>query len=146
MVRGALLLNLTYASELARELLDRELRAEGATAEFAGLLTEIRLAEPVTPTALAARTAIASATLYDYVERMVAAGLVERIPNPRDRRSYHLRTTPAGVRRVQAVSAAVRRVHERFLDGLGLPLSEVEDAVGDLRFALERALNETATE
>jgi DNA-binding MarR family transcriptional regulator len=145
LVRGALLLNLNYAARLANEILEQEMVAVGVKPEFAGLLTEIRLAEPVRPTELVRRTGFAPATLYDYVERLLAEKLIVREPNPRDRRSHLIRTTPKGVRRVHGVSAAVRRAHERFRDELGLPLGEIEDAVGDLRFALERALNESAT-
>jgi MarR family transcriptional regulator, transcriptional regulator for hemolysin len=139
------MLNISYAARLSDALLYEELRAEGVRPEFAGLLTEIRIGEPITPTALAQRTAVAAATLYDYIEQMVAEGLVERAPNPDDGRSYFLRTTPAGVERVQSVSAAVRRSHERFREELDLPLDQVEDAVGALRFALERTLNQRAT-
>lgn len=145
-VRGALMLNVTYASRLSDALLFEELRAEGVKPEFAGLLTEIRIGEPITPTALAQRTAVAPATLYDYVERMVADGLVERTPNPRDGRSYFLQTTEAGKERVSGVSAGVRRAHSRFVEELDLPLEQVEEAVAALRFALERTLNEGSTQ
>lgn len=139
------MLNVTYAARLSDALLFEELRVEGVKPEFAGLLTEIRVGEPITPTALAQRTAVPPATLYDYVEQMVGEGLVERASNPRDGRSYFLQTTDAGKERVAGVAAAVRRAHERFLAELELPLEEVEDAVAGLRFALERTLNQAAT-
>lgn len=145
-VRGALMLNVSYAARLSDALLFEELRAEGVKPEFAGLLTEIRIGEPLTPTALAQRTAVAPATLYDYVEQMVAEGLVERVANPRDGRSYFLQTTDAGKERVSGVSAVVRRAHARFVAELDRPLEEIEDAVGALRFALERTLNEGSTQ
>jgi DNA-binding MarR family transcriptional regulator len=144
-VRGALMLNLTYAARLSDALLYEELRAEGVRPEFAGLLTEIRVGEPITPTALAQRTALAPATLYDYVEEMAADGLVERVSNPRDGRSYFLQTTDAGKERVAGVASGVRRAHARFLEELDLPLENVEDAVAALRLALERTLNRGAT-
>jgi DNA-binding MarR family transcriptional regulator len=144
-VRGALMLNVNYASRLSDALLFEELRAEGVKPEFAGLLTEIRIGEPITPTALAQRTGVAPATLYDYVEQMVTEGLVERAPNPRDGRSFFLQTTEAGKERVSGVSAGVRRAHARFVEELDLPLEHVEDAVAALRFALERTLNRGTT-
>jgi hypothetical protein len=61
--RGALLLDLSYCAQLSWALLQRELEAEGVKAELIGLLTQIRLLEPVTPTTLTARTGLAPATL-----------------------------------------------------------------------------------
>lgn len=144
--RGRLLLDLHYAARLAERLLDEEMAAAGARSEWAGLLTEIRTVEPVRPTELAQRTGIAPATLYDYVEQLVAERLVRRSPNPADRRSHLISTTAAGRRRVADVSAAVRSAHARFAGLLGLPLSDVEEAVTDLRFAFERALNQGVTD
>jgi DNA-binding MarR family transcriptional regulator len=143
--RGRLLLDLHYASRLAERLLDEEMAAVGVRAEWAGLLTEIRTVEPVRPTELAQRTGIAPATLYDYVEQLVAEGMLERTPNPDDGRSQLLVTTRAGKLRVNEVSTAVRAVHRRFAEELGMPLADAEAVVADLRFAFERALNADAT-
>ena len=150
LVEGALLLNLHFAARLGAQLLEQEMAAVGVRPEFAGLLTEIRLAEmrqnePLTPTELARRTGVAPATLYDYLEQLVAQRLVKREPNPKDGRSHLITLTPKGVKRVQAVSAAVRAAHERFLPYLDVPLRDVTVAVGTLRFAFEDALNADAT-
>ena len=142
---GFTLLDLHYAAQLAARLLGEELERLGAKPEWAGLLTEIRTTEPVRPTLLAQRTGLAPATLYDYLERLLADGLVRKLPNPGDGRSFLIETTPAGVERVQSVSAAVRQAHERFARRLQLPPGDVERAVTELRFALEDALNEGAT-
>jgi DNA-binding MarR family transcriptional regulator len=142
---GFLLLDLHYAAQHAAHLLREELARVGATPEWAGLLTEIRTLEPVRPTELAQRTGLAPTTLYDYLERLVAEGLVRRGPNPDDRRSFLIETTEEGVARIAAVSEAVRGVHARFAQLLGRPVEEVEGAVTELRFALEDALNRETT-
>lgn len=142
---GFTLLDLHYAAQLAGRLLGEELERVGVKPEWAGLLTEIRTVEPVRPTVLAQRTGLAPATLYDYLERLLADGLVRKVPNAQDRRSFLIETTPEGVARVQSVSEAVRRAHERFATLLELPLADVERAVADLRFALGGALNAAAT-
>ena len=142
---GFLLLDLHYAAQHAAHLLREELARVGARPEWAGLLTEIRTLEPVRPTELAQRTGLAPTTLYDYLERLVAEGLVRRGPNPDDRRSFLIETTEEGVARIAAVSAAVRGVHARFAQLLGRPVEEVEGAVTELRFALEDALNRETT-
>ena len=142
---GFLLLDLHYAAQHAAHLLREELARVAARPEWAGLLTEIRTLEPVRPTELAQRTGLAPTTLYDYLERLVAEGLVRRGPNPDDRRSFLIETTEEGVARIAAVSAAVRGVHARFAQLLGRPVEEVEGAVTELRFALEDALNRETT-
>lgn len=142
---GFTLLDLHYADQLAGRLLGEELERVGVRPEWAGLISEIRTVEPVRPTVLAQRTGLAAATLYDYVERLIADGLVHKLPNPDDRRSFLVETTPAGRELVRAVSEAVRRAHERFAGELEVPLADVQLAVTDLRFALERALNPGAT-
>jgi DNA-binding MarR family transcriptional regulator len=142
---GFLLLDLHYAAQHAARLLREELDRVGVRPEWAGLLTEIRTLEPVRPTELAQRTGLAPTTLYDYLERLVAEGLVQRRPNPDDRRSALIETTEQGVERIASVSAAVRGVHERFVELLDRPVAEVETAVTELRFALEDALNRDAT-
>jgi DNA-binding MarR family transcriptional regulator len=143
---GFTLLDLHYADQLAGRLLGEELERVGVRPEWAGLISEIRTVEPVRPTVLAQRTGLAPATLYDYLERLIANGLVRKLPNPEDGRSFLIETTPAGIELVVAVSGAVRRAHERFAGKLELSLADVQRAVTDLRFALEEALNSTATQ
>jgi DNA-binding MarR family transcriptional regulator len=143
---GFTLLDLHYADQLSGRLLDEELERVGVRPVRAGLLTEIRTIEPVRPTLLAQRTGLPPATLYDYLEQLIADGLVRKLPNPDDGRSFLLETTPAGRELVLAVSGAVRRAHDRFAGELEVPLEDVQRAVTDLRFALERALNRGTTQ
>lgn len=137
--RGALLLDLSYCAQLSWALLQRELEAAGVKAELIGLLTQIRLLEPVTPSALTARTGLAPATLYDYVSRLVDEGLVERQPNPADGRSHLISTTPAGVERVHASAPAVGRAVRQILEHFDRPLEDAERFMFELRQALEQA-------
>jgi DNA-binding MarR family transcriptional regulator len=137
---GALLLDLYTASNLSGALLDRELALVGVDGELIGLLTEIRLAEPITPTALAARTGYRPTTLSDYVQRLLDRGDVARRDNPGDRRSYLLSVTEAGLARIHASSEAVRRVNHAIADRSGRSLPEFEQVVWELRTALESAL------
>jgi DNA-binding MarR family transcriptional regulator len=137
--RGALLLDLSYCAQLSWALLQEEMEAEGVKAELIGLLTQIRLMEPVTPSALTARTGIAPATLYDYVGRLVDEGMVRRERNPADGRSQLISTTPEGVARVHASAPAVRRAVLRMNEHLDRPLEEAEQFMFALRRALETA-------
>jgi DNA-binding MarR family transcriptional regulator len=136
---GRLLLDLSYCAQLSWALLQRELEAAGVKAELIGLLTQIRILEPVTPTALSASTGLAPATLYDYVGKLVDEGLVERQPNPSDGRSYHLSTTAAGVERVHDSGPAVGRAVRRIGAQLDRPVDDAERFMFELRQALEEA-------
>lgn len=137
--RGRVLLDLSYCAQLSWALLQEELEAEGVKAELIGLLTQIRLMEPVTPTALTARTGLAPATLYDYVGRLVDEGMVVREPNPADGRSHLISTTDEGVARVHASAPAVRRAVLRMNEHLDRPLEDAEKFMFALRQALEAA-------
>lgn len=108
--RGALLLDLNACSLLSAALLRERLREAGIKPEQFDLLTEIQLGRPITPTELALRTGYRPATLYDHVEQLLARGHIERSPNPRDHRSYHLSTTPAGGEALRLGSKAVGQV------------------------------------
>jgi DNA-binding MarR family transcriptional regulator len=70
--------------------------------------------EPVTPTRLAADLNLTTSAVTDLLDRMAAAGLLERRPHPQDRRSVHIGLAPAGERLAAEVvavqEAAVRRV------------------------------------
>ena len=137
--RGALVLDLTTAANLAAARLGRELEALGISMELLGLLTEIRLAEPITPTTLAARTGHPLTTLSDYVQRLVDRGEVQRDANPNDRRSHLLTVTPKGRERIVASSQAVASLVKVIVPQLERPLWEYEDVVAELRAALTDA-------
>ena len=61
-------------------------RALGRIAEFG----------PITPKELAARMTLTTGTITPLLDHLVSAGLVERVPNPTDRRSVQIRLTATG--------------------------------------------------
>ena len=134
--RGALVLDLYTAANLAIARLDRELKEIGLPLAYLGVLTEIRISEPITPTALAARTGFPLTTLTDYLQQLIESGEVSREPNPDDRRSHLLSVTPEGRDRLVASSQAVARVVQAMTPRLERPLWEYEDIVAELRAAL----------
>ena len=93
-------------TRLAR-LLDRERRAAFAAVgvepwEFDVLAALRRAGEPyqLTPGALLRQTMVTSGTMTNRVDRLVARDLVDRLPDPRDRRGVLVRLTAAGRRSV----------------------------------------------
>ncbi|ROR90026.1 MarR family winged helix-turn-helix transcriptional regulator [Nocardioides aurantiacus] len=93
-------------TRLAR-LLDRERRAAFAAVdvepwEFDVLAALRRAGRPyqLSPGALLRQTLVTSGTMTNRVDRLVARGLVDRLPDPRDRRGVLVRLTAAGGRTV----------------------------------------------
>ena len=93
-------------TRLAR-LLDRERRAAFAAAgiepwEFDVLAALRRAGRPyqLSPGALLRQTLVTSGTMTNRVDRLVARGLVDRLPDPRDRRGVLVRLSDAGGRSV----------------------------------------------
>ncbi len=93
---------------LARHL-DRDRRAAFAehdleTWEFDVLAALRRSGEPHTlsPGQLMTQTLVTSGTMTNRVDRLVDKGLVERAPDPRDRRGVQVRLTRRGRERVDA--------------------------------------------
>ena len=73
----------------------------------------------MTPSDLQAEMGVPSTTLRNRINELVAAGLVERVPNPQDGRSHLLRTTNAAQDVVKASAAAARQV-QRMLSRHGI--------------------------
>ncbi len=107
---------LSRVSRLARHL-DRargaafaEHRLEGW--EFDVLSALRRAGEPydLSPGQLVTQTLVTSGTMTNRVDRLASRGLVERLPDPRDRRGVIVRLTPAGR---LTVDAAFRELLDR---------------------------------
>ena len=67
----------------------------------------------LSPGRLLKETLVTSGTMTNRVDRLAARGLVERLPDPRDRRGVLVRLTPAGRRTVDgALEGLLRREHD----------------------------------
>jgi len=80
-----------------------------------GVLAALRRAGPpfcLSPTQLYNSLLISSGAMTNRLERLTAMGLVERIPDPKDRRSVLVALTPAGRKVVdEALTAHVENEH-----------------------------------
>ena len=72
----------------------------------------------LSPTALAAETMVTSGTMTNRVDRLTARGLVERYPDPDDRRGVLVRLTPEGRLAVDGAFEALLTAEHQLLDGL----------------------------
>jgi DNA-binding MarR family transcriptional regulator len=115
---------LSRVSRLARHL-DLARRAAFAahgleTWEF-DVLSALRRTGPpyqLTPGALLRATLVTSGTMTNRVDRLAAAGLVHREPDPQDRRGVLVTLTPAGRARVDAALADLVKHEQKLLNGL----------------------------
>ena len=83
----------TDASRLLRRRFERESRDLPMTPAQMRIVARLARREGITQAALAGVLEIEPMTLSRHVDRMVAAGLVERRPDPADRRVRRLHTT-----------------------------------------------------
>jgi DNA-binding MarR family transcriptional regulator len=115
---------LSRISRLARHL---DIARRGAFADHEleswefDVLSALRRQGPpfqLTPGALVRATLVTSGTMTNRVDRLAAAGLVRREPDPRDKRGVLVTLTGQGVARVDAALADLLRRERALLAGL----------------------------
>ncbi|GAA4915197.1 MarR family winged helix-turn-helix transcriptional regulator [Streptomonospora salina] len=111
-------------SRLAR-LLDRARRAvfteHGLEPWEFDVLAELRRSGPpyeLSPGRLLRATLVTSGTMTNRIDRLAAAGLVQRGPDPADKRGVLVRLAPEGRERVDGALAALLDYEESLLSGL----------------------------
>ena len=115
------------------ETLDRRLSAKGASLWHWVLLRESARADGASQRELAKLMRIEPPTLVRHLDRLEADGLVERRPDPNDRRRLNVFVTAAGRRRlselhkvVEATDAEMRSIlTEDEIDVLGSTLMRI---------------------
>jgi len=90
------------------------------TWEFDVLAALRRTGRPyaLSPGRLVAQTMVTSGTMTNRVDRLEASGLVNRLPDPADRRGVRVRLTPVGKNRVDAALAELLDRERDLLEGL----------------------------
>jgi DNA-binding MarR family transcriptional regulator len=120
----------------------RRLRQQGDPAlspTLAAALSTIERAGPLGPSELARLERVQRPTVTRVVARLCDAGLVERLPDERDRRAALLTVTPAGSRALRDLRRQKTAYLAERLSGLGPEEREVLARASDL---LERMLEE----
>jgi len=135
-----LFLKTTVASGYVGQLVQRHLEPVGIPAYLLALVTHVRDHQPVTPSGIAAASGVPLTTLRDNIRRLVDRGLVRRIANPDDARSYLLELTPAGLAMTKAADPALLDAYVAVESRLPRPLAEYERMADELIAALEAAL------
>lgn len=89
-------------------------------ASFDVLATLRRSGPPfrLSPAGLIASTMVTSGTMTNRIDQLEKAGLVERVQNPNDGRSFLISLTESGFRIIDAAVAAHVKTQERLVSGL----------------------------
>jgi DNA-binding MarR family transcriptional regulator len=117
-------------SQSVQRLVAQALGERGLSGNEYGVLGYVAKRGPFTPTVLADRLGMPPTTMSVYVARFVERGLVRKLPNPDDGRSYLVEATEEGHRLVDRIVPRIVAA-ERALQG------ELEIPVGDLMAALD---------
>ena len=121
-------------------IVERELDAVGLPSFLFGLLSQVHRQQPVAPTQIAVATGTPLTTLRDNIQRLVDRGLVRRVPNPADGRSYLLELTTRGDVLVRAAGEPLERAYAMLEARLPRPLAEYQELLDELAAAAEGAL------
>jgi DNA-binding MarR family transcriptional regulator len=126
---------LSRVTRLARHL-DRARRTAFAAHDLEGwefdVLAALRRAgRPyvLSPGQLLGQTLVTSGTMTNRVDRLERRGLVQRMPDPADRRGVRVRLTPRGKERVDAALADLLDRERELLDGLSRTEQETLSAL-----------------
>jgi len=109
-------MRIVLAGRRWRVLLDEHLRAIGYTvARMEALLMIAHSPDRSTQIAIAKRIGIEGPTLTRMLDMLAADGLVERVPDPADRRAKRIRLTPRGETAVVEIRGAVEALRRDLL-------------------------------
>jgi len=93
---------------------------------------------------LGMETGLLPTTLRERIRVLEGTGFVQRVPNPRDRRSHFVEITPEGVSFLKQASAAIRAVESDISRALGSPFEDYRPLLQELRVAEQSLLAEAA--
>lgn len=130
-------ISLVIVARRWRALLDERLRTIGQSAArmeaLAAIINSPSLSAQVE---IAKRLRIEGPTMTRMLDTLEADGLVERLPDPSDRRTKQLRLTPDGERVLEQIFKIADDLRSRLL--FGIPEEEVDALNGFLNMLINR--------
>jgi DNA-binding MarR family transcriptional regulator len=136
MANRQLFLKAATTSQLVGRVIDARLEPAGLPGYLLALLTHIRGLQPVSPTGVSHASGAPLTTLRDNIERLVGRGLVERVVNPADGRSYLLVLTRSGAAVLRKADPALLGAYLELERRLPRPLEYYEGVLDELNAAL----------
>ena len=132
-----LTINLVIVARRWRSLLDDRLRLIGqSSARMEALAAIINAPSLSAQVDIAKRLRIEGPTMTRMLDTLEADGLVERLPDPSNRRTKQLRLTPEGEKVLEEIFVISDEMRDRLLDGL--PADKVDELNGFLGLLNER--------
>jgi MarR family transcriptional regulator, organic hydroperoxide resistance regulator len=127
------LLQMFRTSQATRALVMQATEGSGITPDEYAVLSAVGVLRSTTPTELAVRLGVPPTTISRYVASFVERGLLERAPNPADRRSYFLELTENGRAVIRKIVPRFRKIVEELrervdVDEIDARLVELEHA------------------
>jgi len=121
-----LTINLVLVARRWRSLLDERLRLIGQSSARMEALGAIMNSPALSAQVnIAKRLKIEGPTMTRMLDTLEADGLVERLPDPSDRRTKQLRLTAEGERVLQEIFTIADELRDRLLDGL--PAEKIDE-------------------
>src|SRR5215213_10098061 len=124
-----------------RQLVDRAVEGSGVSQYEYGILNQGRIA----PTELASKLGVPPTTISVYLARFLEQGLIRRLPNPDDGRSYLVEPTEKGRDVARYVGPRLRVQAEALLAASEISYEALMDALGALETAAKAALDADTT-
>lgn len=132
-----LTVRLVLAARRWRALLDEHLRQIGqSTARLEAMAAILNSATPSAQVDIARRLRIEGPTMTRMLDTLEKDGLVQRLPDPNDRRSKQLRVTPAGEKALEEIFAISDVLRARLLADVSG--DRIDEANGFLMMLIER--------
>jgi DNA-binding MarR family transcriptional regulator len=127
------LLQMFRTGHAVRGLIMDATEGSGITPDEYAVLSAIGVLRSTTPTELAARLRVPPTTISRYAASFVERGLVERAPNPSDRRSYLLEMTEDGRAVIRKIVPRFRRIVDELRERVDV--DEIEASLVELERA-----------
>lgn len=129
-----------------RRVIDAELARTGLTDATWTPLVHLAIAgDGISQTELAARVGLDASTLVRLIDKLQKRGLLERQPDPNDRRARRLVLTPAGDEEVREIRQRLLEIEHELLAGLDdETMSVVVDALTHIELRVEAHVLEQA--
>ncbi len=109
---------INYLARLFAKALYRRIGPYGVTRGQFPVLLVLWEREGATQTELAERLAVEQATMANTLKRMERDGLIERVPDPEDRRQARVHLTPRGRELEEVLTTSARETNAVALAGL----------------------------
>lgn len=125
---------LSDTARLLRRAFDARVSQLGMTSTQARLLLILTRHEGENQAAYAERLEVEPITLTRLIDRMVEGGLIERRPDPADRRAWRIHLTESSRRKIDEVRACLVGLEDEVLGGLDTArLGALSDLLSTIR-------------